>query len=64
MSNSGLECHYCWQGTTVRTLMYAVVPLTPSGVVMHDPSLDVKAKQKESAGNIPPKKVVRKGLAT
>lgn len=29
----GLECHHCWQGTTVRTLMYAVVPLTPSGVV-------------------------------
>lgn len=33
MSNLGLECHHCWQGTTARTLMYAVVPLTPSGVV-------------------------------
>lgn len=33
MSDLGLECHCCWQGITVRTLVYAGVPLTPSGVV-------------------------------
>jgi len=27
---------------------------------MHDPSLDVKAKQKEPAGNIPQKKALRR----
>lgn len=31
---------------------------------MHDSSLDVKAKQKEPAGNIPWKSVRREGLAT
>lgn len=64
MSNLGLECHHCWQGTTARTLMYAVVPLTPSGVVYARFKLKCQSKTEGASRKYNMEKWRREGLAT